>query len=107
MAGRCVWPCNSVVVPAPRNAVATLSVLTSAMAYSKAEVCAWLPTRAAPASARRESTIGFPHRAAQPLIGAVIGTERIAVHHQHRFPIQSHDQGIGNQLRAAHAAELR
>ena len=32
---------------------ATLSALTSVMAYSTAAVCAWLPARAAPARARR------------------------------------------------------
>jgi hypothetical protein len=29
------------------------------------------------------------------------------MHHQHRFPIQSHGQGIGQKQGAAHAAELR
>ena len=42
-------------VPAARSACATLSGLTSVMVFSSAAVCALLPSRAAPASAWRDS----------------------------------------------------
>ena len=49
---------------------------------------------------------GIPHGGAQPLISQIVGAQRIAMHHQHPFPVQSQDHGIGEERRAAHAAEM-
>ena len=58
---------------------------------------------------RQEFTlpVRVSHRRAQTLVGAIVGAQRVAVHDQHRFAVKSDDQGVGQQLRAARAAELR
>ena len=107
MAGRCVCPCSSVAVPAARSARATLSALTSVMAYSHgggvrlAAGARGARERAARCDRQREKLalpVGVAHGGAQPLIGAIVGAQRIAVHHQHRLAVQGDDHGVGQQI---------
>ncbi len=49
--------------------------------------------------------VGISHRGAQPLVGMIVGAQRIAVHRQYGFPEEGDDQGVVQQLRAARFAE--
>ena len=48
-----------------------------------------------------------PHRGAQALVGAVIGAQGVAVHHQHPLAVQRDDERVGQKPRAGHGAETR